>query len=304
MAIDTEAARLLVAGMKSGIPFTNTITLGRQSYLPGNRESRQLLLDCGIDPARHPGLFAGRQGERYAEPFFRLLGAHRIESLDASDFEGATTVHDLNQPIASELKGQFDVVYDGGTLEHVFNFLVAIRNCMELVRVGGRVILHTTANNYFGHGFYQYSPELFFRIFTADNGFSVERLIAMEYGPRRRWYEVSDPASIKARTPLINAYPVLLFVQARKDAEGPLFEQVPQQSDYSSMWQGCAARGKPETASRAGVPASAGARFKRALIERAPASARMLEAFKFSDWNRAFSFRNRAAFRPVNKRRL
>jgi len=303
MAIDTEAARLLLAGAASGVSFTNTLTLGRQSYLPGNTESGRLLAEFGFEPAKHPDLFAGRQGERYAEPFFRVLGARRIESLDASDFEGATMVHDFNQPIAAGLRGQFDVVYDGGTLEHVFHFLVAIRNCIELIKVGGRVMLHTTANNYFGHGFYQFSPELFFRIFSPDNGLSLERLIAMEYGPRRRWYDVMDPAAIKARTPLINAYPVLLFVQARKAAEVPLFRQVPQQSDYSTLWQTCAAQGGPAGAPPSPPPDSLGARLKRVLIERTPGLARTLEALKFSRWNREFSFRNRAAFQPLNKRR-
>ena len=33
----------------------------------------------------------------------------------------------------------------------------------------------TPANNFFGHGFYQFTPELFFRIFSAANGFEVER---------------------------------------------------------------------------------------------------------------------------------
>jgi len=304
MAIDTEAARLLLAGARSGVCFANTITLGRQSYLPGNTESQALLQEFGFNPEAYPELLAGQQGARYAEPFFRVLGARRIESLDASSFEGATMVHDFNQPIAPALKGQFDVVYDGGTIEHVFHFQVAIRNCIELIKVGGRVILHTTANNYFGHGFYQYSPELFFRIFSPDNGLALERLIAMEYGPSRRWYDVMDPASIRARTPLINAYPVLLFVQARKQADAPLFQQLPQQSDYSTMWEACAVRTGPNSSPPPLPAISLGTRLKRLLTEQAPGLARRLEAIKLSGWNRAFSFRNRAAFKPIDKRRL
>ena len=87
--------------------------------------------------------------------------------MDASSFEGATVVHDLNLPITEALKGRFDVVCDAGTIEHVMNFPTAIRNCMEMVRVGGHLILGTPANNFFGHGFYQFSPELWFRLFSS-----------------------------------------------------------------------------------------------------------------------------------------
>ena len=48
-----------------------------------------------------------------------MLGSERLESLDITDFEGATVIHDLNKPVSEELKARFDVVFDGGTLEHV-----------------------------------------------------------------------------------------------------------------------------------------------------------------------------------------
>jgi len=300
MAIDTEAARILLAAAREGVSFASCITLGRQNYVPGNHESRLLLRETGFDPAQYPDLFAGAPGHRYAEPFFRVLGAQRLESMDASAFEGATVVHDLNQPVPEALRGQFDVVYDGGTLEHVFDFQTAIRNCVDLVKIGGRVILHTPANNYFGHGFYQFSPELFYRMFCSDNGFVMERMIAMEYGPRRRWFEVRDPASLRARTQLVNPFPVLLYVQARKQDESKLFERCPQQSDYARIWleHGQAAPDRQSAVSaRAGlVPA-----VKRLLLERAPTLARMLETFLSSPCNRGCSFRNRVAFQRLRK---
>jgi 2-polyprenyl-3-methyl-5-hydroxy-6-metoxy-1,4-benzoquinol methylase len=76
-----------------------------------------------------------------------------VSSIDASDYENATYVHDLNVPIPDHLKGQFDLVDDGGTLEHVFNFPVALRNCMEMVKVGGHLLLNVPTNNFVGHGF-------------------------------------------------------------------------------------------------------------------------------------------------------
>jgi len=37
--------------------------------------------------------------------------------------------------------------------------------------------IHTPASNLCGHGFYQFSPELFYRALNATNGFEVERMI-------------------------------------------------------------------------------------------------------------------------------
>jgi len=70
-------------------------------------------------------------------------------------------------------------VIDGGTLEHVFNFPVAIKNAMQMVRAGGRLSLSPPANNYFGHGFYQFSPELFYRVLSAEKRVPLERMIAL-----------------------------------------------------------------------------------------------------------------------------
>jgi hypothetical protein len=58
---------------------------------------------------------------------FKSLGARSMASLEASAFEGAKFVHNLNQPVGNEFKQRFDLVYDGGTFEHVFNFPAASR---------------------------------------------------------------------------------------------------------------------------------------------------------------------------------
>lgn len=72
----------------------------------------------------------------YCEEFLRQVGARDITSIDASGYERASIVHDMNLPIGSELRRRFSVLIDGGTLEHIFNFPVAIRNCMEMLDNG------------------------------------------------------------------------------------------------------------------------------------------------------------------------
>lgn len=182
--------------------------------------------------------------------FARALGATSVLSMDASPYEGADLVHDLNRPIPPEWAEGYDALIDGGTLEHVFNFPVAISNCMKLVKTGGHLMLFTPANNYFGHGFYQFSPELFYRVLAPENGFVVERMIALAdnagvgnvFGLRYPfpitgpWHEVPDPAVIHRRVTLINHDSVILMVLARKTANVEPFKNAPQQSDYLPLW--------------------------------------------------------------------
>ena len=60
----------------------------------------------------------------YADEFFRFLGAKEMASVDLSNFEEATMLHDLNERFPEKVRGHFDLVVDGGTLEHIFNYLL------------------------------------------------------------------------------------------------------------------------------------------------------------------------------------
>ena len=293
MAVDVNFARFLISAQRDGVSFAQTLTLGRLNYYLGVKESKQLLRWAGKDEASCAALL-DYQGSRYAETLFRILGAEKVESMDASSFEGATIVHDLNTPVPGTLKGRFDVVCDGGTIEHVINFPVVIRNCMEMVKVGGHLILGTPANNFFGHGFYQFSPELWFRLLSPLHGFEVRRMVAVEYGPRARWFEVSDPAVVRERVTLTNRHPVLLLVLARKTADKPVFETFPQQSDYVPRWAGAG-----DSASRR---RALEVRFRRTFLESFPRLARFLENYYLSSWfNRKQSLRNRNHFKPIDR---
>jgi hypothetical protein len=108
---------------------------------------------------------------------------------------------------------------------------------MEMLRTSGYFLAITPANNQLGHGFYQFSPELFFRIFSPDNGFDSLEIFAFEDLPAARWYRVQDPDTIKQRVTLVNARPTYLGIIARKHAVLPVFTAPPYQSDYEVMWK-------------------------------------------------------------------
>jgi SAM-dependent methyltransferase len=305
MGIDTEAARFLLIGQREGASFKRCATLGRQNLFLGNRETAALLREYGLDPAKHPDFFATPYTRfRYAEPFWEMLGAIDLLVLDASDFEGAKQmcVHDLNQPIPDDLKGRFDAVCDFGTLEHVFNFPVALRSCLEMVKVGGHLFIQTPANNYFGHGFYQFSPELFFRVLSKTNGFELERMVVMEYGPLKRWFAVKDPEAVRDRANLINGWPVMLAIRARKTAEVPVLREPVQQSDYAAAWSQQASPEQAGAIDSLASPKLLG--LKQAILERAPQLARLLETFRISVFSPKFSFRNRDVYLRLDKHKL
>jgi len=164
------------------------------------------------------------------------LGATEVASFDFSDYERATCIHDFNLLLDRKFFGHFSVVLDGGTLEHIFNFPRAISNCMEMIEPGGHFLGITPANNFVGHGFYQFSPEVFYRVFSSGNGFTVRQMLAFE-SPSTKWYEVADPEAVKERVTLINRRETYLLVMAKKKATLPLFTNPIQQSDYSALWE-------------------------------------------------------------------
>jgi len=177
----------------------------------------------------------------YTEPLFEILGAKKFETLDYSNYENASIIHDLNKPFPASLHNSFSCVLDSGTLEHVFNFPVAIKSCMEAVKVGGHYIGITPINNQMGHGFYQFSPELFYRIFSEENGFKIIKMLISVPGKEElEWYEVADPKNVSNRVMVVNSIPLSLMFIAVKTSDREIFVNSPQQSDYTATWNAVA----------------------------------------------------------------
>lgn len=236
MGLDIDGTRFLLYARQQGVDFSRTAMIGRQCLNLSAAVLQRNLEEFGFTtttPACQR-LITAENG--YAEPFLRLLGAAEIVSFDASDYEKAGCIHDFNLPLDKKFFGRFSVVLDGGTLEHIFNFPQAISNCMHMVEPGGHFLGITPANNFVGHGFYQFSPEVFFRIFSPANGFAMRQMLAFE-SPSTNWYEVADPEAVGQRVTLINRCETYLLVIAQKTATVPIFASPIQQSDYRAQWQ-------------------------------------------------------------------
>jgi hypothetical protein len=236
MGLDEHGVRFILSAAESGVDFRRTVMIGRQELHVDASTLGRLLREFGHDRVDAAQLATRADG--YAEPLFELVGAEDVESLDASSFEGATLVHDLNQPLPDALHAQFTAVLDSGSLEHVFDFPTAIRNLMALAAVDGHVLLITPTNNLMGHGFYQFSPDLLFRVFDPTNGYEVETMVAFEARRGARWYAVSDPKEARHRVELRNTWETYLALQARRVSTAAGLTSTPQQSDYAAAWTG------------------------------------------------------------------
>ncbi|MFL5384483.1 MAG: hypothetical protein ACJ8GN_18335 [Longimicrobiaceae bacterium] len=237
MGINVNNLRFLVRARMRGADYARTVMLGRQRLHLTSRQFEDVLLrefGLGLDPAAVRAAY----GQGNAEGLFELLGAGTVHSLDYSDFEGATHLADLNRPLPAELHGRYTAVIDGGTLEHVFHFPAAIESCMRLLEVGGHFVGMTMANNYMGHGFYQFSPELFHRVFSPANGFAVVEMYLHEGREARVWRRALDSDTVGRRIILRNGSPTGLLVLAKRTHDVEPFATAPQQSFYESYWEG------------------------------------------------------------------
>jgi hypothetical protein len=244
MGISYLGARMMWDARMRGVSFDSVLTLGHQSL-------RLFPAEVAFFRNAYEQAFGlpattldNHTWDDYADGFLRdILGATSIAVLDASSFEGADTVHDMNSPVPKEWHGQYDVVVDGGSLEHIFNVPTAFANLANMLKVGGTIFVNTPANNMMGHGFYQFSPELMFRIFSEENGFALQNVLlyearypGLDLTRKDTVYKVVDPNHVGQRVGLQNKKPVLMMVEATKVREAQMFTTPPLQSDYVAMW--------------------------------------------------------------------
>src|SRR5580700_5787959 len=136
MGVTILNALFLAECFREGAIFNSTLTLGRLDCFMSSHDLQRI---ARLLPKDSQFVKSVRRGEMpgYVDHLFRAMGANCVDAMDASDFEGATILQDLNEPLAAHLQSKYDAVVDGGTLEHVFNVSVAFKNVMDALKVGG-----------------------------------------------------------------------------------------------------------------------------------------------------------------------
>jgi len=225
------------------------LSLGRQDIFVTEAKFLEILSEFSLTPIARPQNILSYKGTEAEKGFisddyvYSALGFSSFKSLDASAYEGADIIFDLNtSTLPDELKSSSDVILDAGTLEHIFNVPVAMSNIFKMLRVGGRVIHQAPSSNHIDHGFYMFSPTFFWDFYLA-NGFDVDVLQVARYSTdwlEAKW-EISDyhPGSLihKSIGGLDDGIYMILTV-ATKTARST-GNVIPQQGMYeSALWEG------------------------------------------------------------------
>ena len=229
MGIDNAAAKMLLISKNiKELDYERPLILGHQkNYISWNLRN-QIKREFGV---KQHELKAD-----YADNFFSILGMKSFEILDLSPYEGATILHDMNTEVPDLLKGKFSFVIDIGTIEHIYDINQAMKNLQSLCRVGGHILLLTPANNFLGHGFFQISPEFYFRSFDSGSGFQIESFYLIKNRFMRDfWFELIDPELLGRRGTLTTRSKCYIGVIVKKISDNTV--TLPkQQSDYVPVW--------------------------------------------------------------------
>jgi hypothetical protein len=110
---------------------------------------------------------------------FQSLSDCEVLALDISDYEGAEVVHDLNLPLPRKYRGRFDFIFDGSSLDNIFNVTQALFNMSEMLRPGGRMMLYNTSNSH-PSAYLQFSPDWIWDYFAA-NGYADCKVYIHEF---------------------------------------------------------------------------------------------------------------------------
>jgi hypothetical protein len=236
MGFDLQVLRFILASKRANVDFSRTATLGRQNLAVHPDVFKREALRFGFPELERDTreIYASFP---YADGFLRHLGADSLSAIDASDYEGADIILDMNRPLSPDFPGGFSVIIDGGSMEHIFDVPQCLKNIVSMLDNDGAIISINGANNFMGHGFYQFSPEFFFRVFCKDNGFVTDEVVLSEVHTDAVWHEAKDPAVLRRRLELVNSNPTYIMVRARKLRSAEFPETIPQQSDYQrGMW--------------------------------------------------------------------
>ncbi len=226
-------------------PFAGPVLIfGRQNVFVTLDEFESMMRARGLRPrplprgmpavADIPSWTEGIQkGFTNDSALFWMLAGLKVEHLDCSSYEGAEHIHDLNHPVPKELCGRYQLVLDCGTMEHVFDVRSTLRNIDLLAAPGGRVLHVSQASNWIEHGYYQFSPTLFFDFYGVNHYDDMICWLADQGSAdlnRTPWDWYKWPSDGRAPA-FLSPNPVGIFFTAVR-GEGEPLARVPRQGEY------------------------------------------------------------------------
>jgi len=224
VGIDKHGLKFLDHVYKSG-DFGKTITIGRQSI--------------NVPVARSRVLKISSDAEFCEDLLTQHFGSNSVDSIDHSPYEGANIIHDLNLVIPLHMVGQYDTVIDFGSSEHIFNVPAVFQNYVKMCKPGSQILHVLPANNFCGHGFFQFSPEFFFSLYSEINGFSSTEVYLANLDDLKHWYLVKKPSGGE-RVNVHSSSPI--YVMVKTSVKRMTSQLITKQSDYEHIWANRVAR--------------------------------------------------------------
>lgn len=226
MGLSIHPLYFLLKTLKENKTNSRVCTFGRQR-IRLYKDQRKLI---------DSGLFEKLSNVRYFDELkLGILGIERVDILDASAYEGANIVHDLNQQVPLKHCGQYDVVVDSGTTEHVFNASQSILNAIKLAKLGGIILHMLPSDGCSGHGFWQVSPDLFYSLYSNENGFTDTEIYYASKVNETEWTKLCKPRYGK-RLEIKSWTSGYILVKTKKIKE--VISYKVEQSDYTVSWSG------------------------------------------------------------------
>ncbi|MBF0491225.1 MAG: class I SAM-dependent methyltransferase [Deltaproteobacteria bacterium] len=224
-------------------PFESVLTLGRQNIYVSTSEVLKAFQKESLSPIfgdnsilfRKPiGCETAQLDERY---FFDLLGVKNVMSMDVSDMEGAELIQDLNFPVPPNLYNKFDLIIDGGTSEHVFNIREVFKSISLMLKNGGRVLHFSPTNNMVQHGFYQFSPTLFYDFYGENKFINMQALLFehSKYDPDTKWTFYEMPWEYYTVIASNNSLGTFFVAEKITDSSS---DKIPTQKFYTTAFTG------------------------------------------------------------------
>jgi hypothetical protein len=300
MAIEHEMTRLMLAEAAKRPFHGSVLQLGRQKILFTESQLRKWAAQArasisaaaaSTESLSTASLARDTRKQLDDWEFFRLLGFDEVASCDASDYEDPTFILDLNKQVEEKFHNRFDMILDGGTMEHIFNVPTVFANIGSMLKVGGRIIHIAPSSNMIDHGFYSFSPTLFGDYYGA-NGYLLRTLSLFECVSWSGKWTIFDCLGGQVDNRLgriANAKMAGVFCLAEKTAQSTS-DVIPTQSHFSRVWDATVSGTSPARQNA----------LMRALKANAPQLAELLF------WGRALLWRapgvRRAAMPPIARK--
>lgn len=231
MGIDYTGCEALFYSLQYITNKQNCLTLGRQGIHVQNDIINYFYKKYNLLKLENT------QYEIFCENLLTDLGFENIDSLDNSDYEKASIIHNMNNPIPNNFK-KYDYILDAGTIEHIFNTPQVCENIINLLNLDGIYVSITPNNNFSGHGIYQFSPEFYLSAFSKNYGMEIKSLYLAKVGSGiNDWINVNNFGDGRNITKFSGDEPVYIIAIIKKisNERNNLILNSPNQYSYENI---------------------------------------------------------------------